>query len=125
MLGGLGIAAVSLSVYAKYTFMQDEIVEQAAVIEQMESNIAVFENTLKEERANTQRFFNQLEKQEQAEDELRKQLIESDKYANDLFRKLQRHDLTVLTYKKPGLIEKRVNDATENVFSDITDITTK
>lgn len=44
---------------------------------------------------------------------------------NDRLKKLLRkHDLTKLSLKKPGMIEKRINDATKQIFSDITNITT-
>lgn len=35
------------------------------------------------------------------------------------------HDLIKLSLKKPGLIEKRINDATSKVFDDIANITSK
>ena len=38
---------------------------------------------------------------------------------DSLRSKLSDHDLTRLALKKPGLIEKRINDATENVFDEI------
>lgn len=39
---------------------------------------------------------------------------------NELSKKLARHDLGHLMRKKPGLIERRVNRATEKLFRDIT-----
>jgi hypothetical protein len=40
-----------------------------------------------------------------------------------LIKKLRIHDLTRLSLEKPGLIEKRVNDATRDVFKEIEFIT--
>ena len=41
------------------------------------------------------------------------------KYGDELSKKLREHDLTRLTLRKPGLIEKRVNDATKKVFEEL------
>lgn len=52
-------------------------------------------------------------------DSLNGRLQDSEEYSNELLRKLRRHDLTRLTYEKPGLIEQRVNDATEKLFEEL------
>jgi hypothetical protein len=54
---------------------------------------------------------------------LRSQLVDAEKYADDLAGKLRRHDLTVLTMQRPGLIERRVNDATKQLFREMEAIT--
>lgn len=51
--------------------------------------------------------------------ELQKKLQESEVYKDNLISKLQKHDLAALSLKKPGLIEKRINDATKKVFDEI------
>lgn len=43
----------------------------------------------------------------------------SEQRANDLERLLSKHDLEFLAINKPGLIERRINDATNDVFNDI------
>lgn len=43
----------------------------------------------------------------------------AERYQDELIEKLRKHDLTVLTLKKPGLIEKRVNDAIIKIFEEI------
>ena len=48
---------------------------------------------------------------------------EAEKYKDELLNKFQRHDLSLLSLKKPGLIEKRVNNATKKVFDDIERLT--
>ena len=55
--------------------------------------------------------------------ELTQQLQESEKRRNDLINIFSRHDLTNLAMKKPGLIEKRLNNGTEKAFDDIESIT--
>lgn len=46
-------------------------------------------------------------------------------HVDELRDKFINHDLTKLSLKKPGLIEKRINDATSKVFDDIANITSK
>ena len=55
--------------------------------------------------------------------ELTLELQESEKRRNDLINIFSRHDLTNLAMKKPGLIEKRLNNGTEKAFDDIESIT--
>ena len=56
---------------------------------------------------------------EVANKELQLKYREAEKYGDELSNKLREHDLTRLTLRKPGLIEKRVNDATQKVFEDL------
>jgi predicted nuclease with TOPRIM domain len=37
-------------------------------------------------------------------------------YKDELIQKLQKHDLSMLSLKKPGLIESRINNGTKGVF---------
>lgn len=53
---------------------------------------------------------------QRANDELQVKLKASEAYGDELGKKLRKHNLTLLTLKKPGLIEKRVNDATKKIF---------
>ena len=62
---------------------------------------------------------------EQANNQLREQLNEAEAYSDDLAGKLRRHNLTVLTLQKPGLIETRVNNATAKLFDEMETITGK
>ena len=56
---------------------------------------------------------------EVANKELQLKYREAEKYGDELSKKLREHDLTRLTLRKPGLIEKGVNDATQKVFEDL------
>jgi len=51
--------------------------------------------------------------------ELNTKLKVSEAYGDELARKLRKHDLTMLTLKKPGLIERRVNSATKKIFEEL------
>ena len=56
---------------------------------------------------------------EVANKELQLKYREAEKYGDELSKKLREHDLTMLTLRKPGLIERRVNSATKQVFEDL------
>ena len=62
---------------------------------------------------------------EQANNQLREELNKAEAYSDDLAGKLRRHNLTVLTLQKPGLIEGRVNNATAKLFDEMETITGK
>lgn len=56
--------------------------------------------------------------------QLQTKLQESEAYSDKLRAIFEKHNLTMLSLKKPGLIEKRMNDATKKLFADITADTT-
>ena len=55
--------------------------------------------------------------------QLNEELQLSESRRNALINTFSRHDLTNLALKKPGLIEKRLNNGTEKAFDDIESIT--
>jgi len=61
----------------------------------------------------------QLEQMKQQMNLLRQKYQESEERANELGKLLAKHDFAYLAYRKPGLIERRVNDATARMFSDL------
>jgi FtsZ-binding cell division protein ZapB len=50
-------------------------------------------------------------------------LQKAEQYGDELRNTLQRHNLTHLASKKPGLIEKRMQGATDKLWDDLADIT--
>ncbi len=48
---------------------------------------------------------------------------EAEEYRETLNQKLRDHNLTKLSAAKPGLIQRRVNDATAKIFKELEDIT--
>ena len=59
------------------------------------------------------------EKQQVLNKELNVKLKASEAYGDNLAKRLREHDLTMLTLKKPGLIERRVNSATKAILDDL------
>ena len=50
-------------------------------------------------------------------------LQKSEKYGDELRATLNKHDLTHLANKKPGLIEKRMQNATDKLWDDLESVT--
>jgi len=48
---------------------------------------------------------------------------EAEQYQDDLIAKLRRHNLTALALQKPGMIEKRVNNAVEKLARELEEYT--
>ena len=56
-------------------------------------------------------------------DQLNADLRKAEKYGDELRNTLNKHDMTHLANKKPGLIEKRMQDATDKLWDDLESIT--
>tara|TARA_B100000902_G_scaffold352815_1_gene363809 strand:- start:268 stop:657 length:390 start_codon:yes stop_codon:yes gene_type:complete len=56
-------------------------------------------------------------------DQLGKDLRKSEEYGDELRETLNKHNLTHLANKKPGLIEKRMQNATDKLWDDLESVT--
>ena len=56
-------------------------------------------------------------------DQLNKDLRKSEEYGDELRETLNKHDSTHLANNKPGLIEKRVQNATDKLWGDLESVT--
>ena len=93
----------------KIAVLQDNNAKLELVAETNQSTI----NRLQEDNAK----MNELSK------ELQSDLAVANKYKDELIEKLQKHDLTRLSLKKPGLIEKRINNGTKELFESFESLT--
>ena len=93
----------------KIAVLQDSNAKLELVAETNQSTI----NRLQEDNAK----MNELSK------ELQSDLAEATKYKDELIEKLQKHDLTRLSLKKPGLIEKRINNGTKELSESFESLT--
>ena len=59
------------------------------------------------------------EQQQELNSELKVKLTAAEAYGDELAKKFREHDLTMLTMRKPGLIERRVNSATKKIFEEL------
>ena len=83
---------------------------------QLEEAIRTSNETIARQQADAAQF-------EQANNDLRSRLNEAEVYQDELASRLARHDLTRLTLQRPGLIETRVNNATERLFREMEGLT--
>jgi len=77
---------------------------------------AVQDNTIDTLIADRQKF-NKLNKQ------LQEKLNKANEYRDTLIDKLRKHDLAKLSMKKPGLVEKRINNGTKKLFRSLENLT--
>lgn len=112
---GILVAIIGGSGYTYFVYTQEKISNLTEQVTQYQINIRQCEGTL----ANVQQDKVRIERETAV---LQTRVRQAETYQSDLISKLQRHDLTRLTLEKPGLIEKRVNDATQQVFKDIESI---
>ena len=70
-------------------------------------------NTLVEDR----------EKFEELNKELQVKLDKANQYRDTLIDKLRKHDLAKLSLKKPGLVEKKINNGTKKLFRSLESLT--
>ena len=55
--------------------------------------------------------------------QLQQELQQAEKYGDELRATLQKHNLTALARKRPGLIENRMQDATDSLWDDLRGVT--
>jgi len=63
------------------------------------------------------------EKFDKLNKELQVKLDKANDYKNTLIDKLRKHDLAKLSMKKPGMVEKRINNGTKKLFRSLESLT--
>ena len=94
-------------------------------ISTLQQNNAKLEVAVQSKEAALNEMTANFEKQTRLNKELSGKLEDAEKDQDDLRSKLQNHDLSRLSIGKPGMMEKRINDDTKNLFSDFESITAK
>ena len=111
IIGGVG--------YGAYAYYQDTQ-QRIATLQQ---NNAKLETVAKQNETTINSLQESQEKFANLNKELQGKLDEAERYGDELRKKLHKHDLTRLSIKKPGLIEKRINDGTKKLFDNIESLT--
>jgi hypothetical protein len=111
IIGGVGYGA-----YAYYQDTQQRIATLQTNNAKLETVAKTNELTITSMQKNQEKFAT-LNK------DLQMKLNEAEEYGDNLRKKLHKHDLTRLSIKKPGLIEKRINDGTKKLFKSIESLT--
>ena len=96
--------------------LQGDLEIARANVAKMEVAVQTSEASLKLEREETVRLNN-------LNMELGTQLRKAEQYGDELRSTLQKHNLTHLANKKPGLIQNRMQNATDKLWDDLESIT--
>jgi multidrug resistance efflux pump len=96
--------------------LQSDLETARANVAKMEIAVQTSEASLKLERAETVRLG-------ELNNQLSSDLQKAEQYGDELRATLQKHNLTHLANKKPGLIEKRMQNATNKLWDDLESIT--
>ena len=96
--------------------LQSDLETARANVAKMEIAVQTSEQSLKLERAETARLG-------ELNNQLSSDLQKAEQYGDELRATLQRHNLTHLASQKPGLIEKRMQSATNQLWDDLESIT--
>lgn len=96
--------------------LQNDLETARANVAKMEVAVATSEASIKTLQADAV-------KMAELNQQLSADLQKAEKYGDELRATLQRHNLTHLASKKPSLIEKRMQGATNKLWDDLTAIT--
>ena len=94
-----------------------------ATIAQLRENNAKLEVANEENQATITKMTENNVRLNALTDKLNKDLRKSEEYGDQLRDTLNKHDLTHLANKKPGLIEKRMQNATDKLWGDLESVT--
>ena len=111
VIGGVG--------YGGYMYYKDTQ-ERIAILTENNAKLEVAAQ-LQEETINT--MIEDVQRNSELNRELQKELQIAEGYGDQLRATLQKHNLTHLANKKPGLIERKMQNATNRLWDDLADIT--
>ena len=111
VIGGVG--------YGGYMYYKDTQ-ERIAILTENNAKLEVAAQ-LQEETINT--MIEDVQRNSELNKELQRELQIAEGYGDQLRATLQKHNLTHLANKKPGLIEKRMQNATNRLWDNLADIT--
>ena len=111
LLGGVAYAA-------KYYYDTTQ-----ATIAQLRENNAKLEVANEENQATIKQMEKNAERLNELTDQLGQDLRKAEAYGDELRNTLNKHTLTHLANKKPGMIEKRMQNATDKLWDDLESVT--
>jgi len=94
-----------------------------ATISQLRENNAKLEVANEENQQTIKKMGEDAVRLNALTDQLGEDLRKAEKYGDELRNTLNKHDMTHLANKKPGLIEKRMQDATDKLWGDLESVT--
>ena len=94
-----------------------------ATISQLRENNAKLEVANEENQQTIKKMGEDSKRLNALTDQLGEDLRKAEEYGDELRNTLNKHDMTHLANKKPGLIEKRMQDATDKLWGDLESVT--
>ena len=94
-----------------------------ATIAQLRENNAKLEVANEENQQTIKKMGEDAKRLNALTDQLSADLRKAEKYGDELRNTLNKHDMTHLANKKPGLIEKRMQNATDKLWGDLESVT--
>ena len=94
-----------------------------ATIAQLRENNAKLEVANEENQQTIKKMGEDAKRLNALTDQLSEDLRKAEEYGDELRNTLNKHDLTHLANKKPGLIEKRMQNATDKLWGDLESVT--
>ena len=94
-----------------------------ATIAQLRENNAKLEVANEENQQTIKKMGEDAKRLNALTDQLSADLRKAEEYGDELRNTLNKHDLTHLANKKPGMIEKRMQNATDKLWDDLESIT--
>lgn len=110
------LSAVGYGAYYEYKDMQSRI----ETLRENNTKLKIVAEDNQRAMEEAQEFAEEMTARNQ---ELQSNLQQAEAYKDELQSKLQRHDLSRLSLLKPGLIEKRINDATKKLWNEMEELT--
>ena len=106
-------------VYAGYYYYKDT----QSIIQTLTENNAKLETAKAIQDKTIETLVADREKFDKLNKELQVRLDKANDYKNTLIDKLRKHDLSKLSLKKPGLVEKKINNGTKKLFRSLESLT--
>lgn len=92
-------------------------------LETARANVAKMEIAVQTSEASIKLMQEEAVRMNELNQQLGSELRKAEQYGDELRATLQKHDLTHLANKKPGLIQKRMQNATDKLWDDLSAIT--
>ena len=109
----MGIIVAMVLAFGTYYWLTEK---RLAVLTENNAKLSIAATT---NQQTIDKLTSDFKQQQVLNEELNIKLKASEAYGDNLAKKLREHDLTMLTLKKPGLIERRVNSATQKILNDL------
>ena len=106
-------------VYGGYYYYKDT----QSRIQTLTENNSKLEVATQQQEQTINTLIEDREKFEELNKELQVKLDKANQYRDTLIDKLRKHDLSKLSLKKPGLVEKKINNGTKKLFRSLESLT--